>query len=600
MIRSYKTAMILTFILVVTVPLFLLGIVMTTLTVRDLEQDAAARSLTLVQTVSAEIEVFLDYPQMVLQQIAMLFEHLTVFHESPITELFHILAEVNTRFDRILVVNQEGIIIYTTPGSEQLKGFSMRGQPFFYTARETGTIFWGSPFIDLKTMRMTLPVSLPFQHGVVVGYVNLELLRAITQRIYEGGRGFAFITDQTGVVIAHPDEQIVLHRTNQKYLDIVRYGLEGKSGTLIYEHHQERYIGSVTQVKKTSWSVVVTQPTIEAFALSRKVTQSFWIGCGLALVIALSLALWNSKKILRPLLSLAEHTQKVASGDYGFPFTFDFPYKELNALAHDFVRMAEAIQDRERRLLQDEGKIRNLNVELEKRVQQRTAELERTNRELQSFAHIVSHDLKAPLRGISKLAHWLVNDYAEAFDEDGKEMAHLLISRVKRMGDLIDGILQYSRAGRLEEKMEGIDLNTLVRDVVDMLVPPENIHIRIIDRLPIITGNTTQITQVFQNLLSNAVKYTDDLEGEISIHCVDEGGYWTFSVADNGPGIEPQDQERIFQMFQTLQPRDNVESTGIGLALVKKIVELYGGKIWVESVPGQGSTFFFTFPKKIA
>jgi signal transduction histidine kinase len=131
-----------------------------------------------------------------------------------------------------------------------------------------------------------------------------------------------------------------------------------------------------------------------------------------------------------------------------------------------------------------------------------------------------------------------------------------------------------------------------------MLAPPEHVHIAVKDGLPTVLGERTRLGQVFQNLLSNAVKFMDKPEGQVSIGCVDEGTHWRFSVADNGPGIEEKHYPKVFQMFQTLAPRDQVESTGIGLALVKKIVETWSGRIWLESTVGEGSTFYFTLPKK--
>jgi two-component system sensor kinase FixL len=268
---------------------------------------------------------------------------------------------------------------------------------------------------------------------------------------------------------------------------------------------------------------------------------------------------------------------------------------------HDVVGRVEAVGGlsvdiTERK--QAEEEVRRLNAELEVRVQQRTAQLEAMNKELQSFAYVVSHDLKAPLRGISYLADWLAQDYANTFDVQGKEMLSLLNNRVKRMDNLIEGVLQYSRAGRLEGKEEPLDLNHLVREVVDLLTLPEHIHITVEPELPVIVGDTTRLTQVFQNLLGNAVKFMDKPVGEIRIGCVDLGDYWQFQVMDNGPGIDAKYHEKIFQIFQTLGPRDQEESTGIGLAIVKQIVEFYGGKVWVESEVEKGSTFFFTLPKR--
>ncbi|WP_444846630.1 sensor histidine kinase [Duganella caerulea] len=236
----------------------------------------------------------------------------------------------------------------------------------------------------------------------------------------------------------------------------------------------------------------------------------------------------------------------------------------------------KAAEDRNRRLMQ---------------------EISSANEELTNFAYVVSHDLKAPLRGIGSLADWLATDYAEQFNDEGKEHMRLLINRVHRMSSLIDGILQYSRVGRVREAQLPVDLNRLLADVVDLLAPPANFRVTVAPALPTVLIEPTRIQQVFHNLISNAIKYMDKPDGEIEIACADDGSHWRFSVRDNGPGIETRHFERIFQLFQTLASRDRVESTGVGLALAKKIVEMYHGRIWLESQMGQGSTFWFTLPK---
>jgi len=221
------------------------------------------------------------------------------------------------------------------------------------------------------------------------------------------------------------------------------------------------------------------------------------------------------------------------------------------------------------------------------------------NQELRDFAYVVSHDLKAPLRGIRTLADWLFADYADKIDEKGREQINLLRARVERMHNLIDGVLQYSRVGRVREKKVRVDLNELIPEVIDMVSPPDNIEIKVVDRLPVLECERTCIMRVFENLLSNAVKYMDKPRGRIRIGCKEEGNFWRFSVSDNGPGIEEKYFDKIFRIFQTLSSRDEFESTGIGLTVVKKIVELNGGKVWLESQVGRGSTFYFTIPKTI-
>ncbi len=256
------------------------------------------------------------------------------------------------------------------------------------------------------------------------------------------------------------------------------------------------------------------------------------------------------------------------------------------------------LEEENQRLRQENERLAR---ELEEQARESSSLLRRLtgiNEELSHFAYVVSHDLKAPLRGITLLAQWLCEDYGEKLGPEAKEQIALLQSRVRRMHNLIDGVLQYSRVGRIREDMVAVNLNELMPALLDTVAPPAHIRITADPDLPTLTGEKTRILQVFQNLLSNAVKFMDKPRGEIHVGCVPEGEYWRFSVTDNGPGIEEKHFERIFRIFQTLAPRDEYESTGIGLALVKKIVELYGGQIGVKSEVGKGSTFFFTFPQE--
>ena len=236
--------------------------------------------------------------------------------------------------------------------------------------------------------------------------------------------------------------------------------------------------------------------------------------------------------------------------------------------------------------------------EAEKRQTQLLQKMSQINEELSHFAYVVSHDLKAPLRGIRLITEWLCEDYGDKLGAEAQEQMTLLQSRVNRMHNLIDGVLQYSRVGRIKEDIVEVDLNKLLPMILEAIVPPEHIRITVGRGLPTLACEKTRITQVFQNLLTNAVKFMDKPRGEIHVSCVAETGFWKFGVTDNGPGIEEKHFERIFRIFQTLAPKDEYESTGVGLTLAKKIVEWYGGRVWVESEVGRGSTFFFTFPKK--
>ncbi len=241
-----------------------------------------------------------------------------------------------------------------------------------------------------------------------------------------------------------------------------------------------------------------------------------------------------------------------------------------------------------------EQELEELNATLEANLRK----LDRSNKELQEFAYIAAHDLKTPLRGIGTLAHWLSTDYGDKFDQQGKEQVTLLVTKAKQMIALIDSILRYSVLGREESQEQEVDVNAVLSEVIAAVDPPQNIEITIENMPHSVTCKKIHIIQVFQNLLSNAVKCMSGRGGHIKIDCLEQDGFWRFSVTDDGPGIDSKYFDKIFQIFQTLAPRDNVGSTGIGLSIVKKIAELNGGNAWVESEVGKGSAFLFTLPKQ--
>ncbi|MEO7996238.1 MAG: CHASE3 domain-containing protein [Gemmatimonadaceae bacterium] len=227
--------------------------------------------------------------------------------------------------------------------------------------------------------------------------------------------------------------------------------------------------------------------------------------------------------------------------------------------------------------------------------------LERTNQELDQFAYVASHDLKAPLRGIANLSEWIEEDIGAAFPPDARDKMELLRGRVRRLEGLIDGILEYSRAGRARKPAAAVDTNVLVHEIIELLAPPAAIQIQVAPNMPTVFSERVPLQQVLSNLIGNAIKYTNRADAIITVSAVQQGDIVKFAVADNGPGISPQYHDRIFVVFQRLAARDKIEGTGIGLAIVKKIVEGRGGRVWVESptdiAAGTGTTFHFTWPR---
>jgi light-regulated signal transduction histidine kinase (bacteriophytochrome) len=226
-----------------------------------------------------------------------------------------------------------------------------------------------------------------------------------------------------------------------------------------------------------------------------------------------------------------------------------------------------------------------------------TSHLERTNRELDKFASIVSHDLKAPLRAIGNLTEWIEEDAGAVLPASSQKNFGIIKQRVKRMEDLIQAILDYSKADKRVGDEMMVDTGKLVHDISEFIGIAPNVKLTVGD-LPVMKTDKTRIQQVLSNLISNAVKHNDNPNPEVSITSVEEAKGWLFTVKDNGPGIEMQFHEKIFVIFQTLSRRDQVENTGVGLAIVKKIVEDHGGSIWVESDAGKGAEFKFFWPKE--
>ncbi|MEO1030378.1 MAG: PAS domain S-box protein [Bacteroidota bacterium] len=221
--------------------------------------------------------------------------------------------------------------------------------------------------------------------------------------------------------------------------------------------------------------------------------------------------------------------------------------------------------------------------------------LEKSNEELQEYAHIVSHDLKSPLRSIDALVQWIKEDNKGELDETTIQNFELIETTLEKMEQLISDVLEYSSISSESKNQINVDLNELIENLKQILYVPEHISIDIRSPLPTIIGDQTKLQQLFQNLISNAIKFNDKEKGLIEIDVEEQQSYYQFSIKDNGVGIEKKHHDKIFKIFHALNK--NKESTGIGLSIVKKIVDLYKGEIWLTSRPKEGTTFFFTIKK---
>ncbi len=288
----------------------------------------------------------------------------------------------------------------------------------------------------------------------------------------------------------------------------------------------------------------------------------------ISVFLALLSSIYLTRIITRRISKMVDIAEEISKGN--FTTVDDRQRDELKRLSESLNRMSQTLEKNFR-------------------------DLKKKNKDLDDFAYVVSHDLKAPLRGIDNIISWMEEDHASEITPQVRENIELIKGRARRLENMINGLLAYARIGRGQQSAEMVDLDAMVRELIEVLVPQN--FIVSISQLPVIKTPRLLIEQVFSNLISNAVKYNDKEKGQISISARDLGEVYEFEVSDNGIGIQKEYFDKIFMIFQTLKERDAFESTGVGLAIVKRIIEEQKSTIRVESEPGTGTTFRFTWHK---
>ncbi|MBD2766542.1 CHASE3 domain-containing protein [Hymenobacter sp. BT664] len=274
--------------------------------------------------------------------------------------------------------------------------------------------------------------------------------------------------------------------------------------------------------------------------------------------------------VSRRIAQIRELAEQVVQGDYTVKIT-DFNDDNIGGLAMSLNRMTQTLDAS-------------------------FGALEKRNQELDQFAYVASHDLKAPLRGVTTIVKWIEEELAAELSPQLRTYLDQMKGRLSRLEDLINGLLAYARVGRTAQPTETVDVAQLLAEVAELVVPPD-FSLAVGPNMPTLLTDRLGLQQVFTNLLSNAVKYHQRGAGNLAVTCQDEGSHYEFRVQDDGPGIAPEYHQKIFLLFQTLRDRHTAESTGIGLSIVQKIINEHQGTIRVESSPGQGAGFIFTWPK---
>jgi PAS domain S-box-containing protein len=367
---------------------------------------------------------------------------------------------------------------------------------------------------------------------------------------------FRHTFEQTAIGLAHVSLDGTWLRVNQKLCDILGYDREELLATTFQAITEPEDLAEDLRLVAQLLNGEIDEYTLEKRYIHKR-GHHVWIGLTVALV-----------------------RENVIAANIGAPKHFISAIQDITAR-----KQLEIINHNQT------AELEQLNSSL-LLVQQR---LKQRNEDLDSFVYMVSHDLKAPLRSISNLSEWIAEDLEDRLVESDREQFALLHQRVKRMDALIDGLLRYSRVGTQQLTAETVDVAQLLAETIDSLAPPANFQLEILLPLPTLKTKGILLSQVFANLLNNAIKHHDRTSGRIEISAQDLGDRYQFSIADDGPGIPPDARSRIFDIFQTLKPSHSSSNTGIGLALVKKIVEGEGGQIWLATDRPTGACFQFTW-----
>ncbi|MEM7032615.1 MAG: ATP-binding protein [Chloroflexota bacterium] len=522
----------------------------------------------------------------------------------------------NPFFDEIFLYDLTGNIVASSNTRQVGKRINTR--PFF--EQSLGTPYIQSPYYEVTqdqlVMVATHPITIDVNQigGVLAGRVSVRELNQIMGRqagLGETGETY-LISLQSNFLLPADDTTTTL--ANRVYtsegIDNALAGQNGSGLYLNYESPPKAVFGVYRWLP--SFNAALLVEIAEADAL-QAYSDARWFSFIFAIItaaIAIIMGLLQATRITKPVVSLVQVASQIAQGSLNQQIAVK-QQDEIGLLARAFNQMIDRLQNtlhdlnqRVDDLQQAEREIRLLNTDLETRVQLRTTELEHANKELESFAYSVSHDLRAPLRHIDGYAQLLLKREGENLDDTSLRHLNVILNSVSRMGQLIDDLLSFSRTGRVEISIEPVHLNPLVTSVQAELafMQEKREIIWKVAPLPCVEADPALLRLVWMNLLSNAIKYSS-LQPNTRIEIgVDETSgqkpyQVTIFVRDNGVGFDPQYGHKLFGVFQRLHQRDEFEGTGIGLATAQRIIQRHKGEIWAESVPNQGAIFYFTLKR---
>jgi signal transduction histidine kinase len=503
------------------------------------------------------------------------------------------LREIYPRFSALYVLDSEGIVVVESAEKPILLGLDLSGEEFFQASSGSETRY-SEPFVSLLTNQVVVTAASPVigkiggNQGILVAELNLELLQDKVEQLAGGDFGETFILDTKGVYIAHPDISIVERREYFSSDPIFEGALDDGDHYQIMRDFETGswQIASLAELD-IGWTIISKQPL--AFVL-RPVYYEIGIAMLALVLVAAGFYLSiqkNFRQISAPLVSLAGKAEEISSGKYvDLDISKPRPYREVASLETSFSRMLSAIQERDRTL--------------ERRVEERTRQLEEANRDLESFMYSVSHDLRAPLRAINGFANFLSEENLDSLDEQGKFYLERILTNSLKMDQLIEDLLDLSRLGQQSLEIELVEVTDMVNKVVARIQEQADpcLVSFVVNDCPPIAADRQLLEIMLTNLIGNAVKFTKKQpEPQVEFSWLNQNGATIYFVRDNGVGFNMEYVDKLYQPFQRLHAQADFEGTGIGLAIVGRVVRSHEGKIWVDSKEGEGTTFYFTFDK---
>lgn len=579
---------------------------------RSAIREATASAQRIVRLAGAAQRQYVEASRQLLATLAQLKE-IRPERAAEAEALFRGLAQVHSIYVNIGGIDPDGYVFASAlPITNRLY---LGDRPYFQLARDTQKFAIGEYQTGRVTGKPTLNMAQPIRDketgnflGVVFVALDLNWLNQMAARAELPEGSTLTVLDRNGTVLV----RYSIPEANQNWIgvsltnrsSIMKFLKSGVEATGISSGLDGvRRLYTSTPLSRSGGiadaHVIVGIPIQVAYATANHTLIQNLIFLSIASLLALGAAWIGSDVfVLKQVHGLVGAATRMRRGDLTARSGADYMAGEIGQLSQSFDQMAATLERRVGELQRAESELKALNEDLEQRVVERTLELKRSNEDLEQFAYVASHDLQEPLRMIHNYMQLLRQRHKDRLDASAQEFVGFALDGARRMQQLIQDLLTYSRVGTHGKEFAATSCEEAFADALanlKMAIEESGAEITH-DPLPMVMGDAVQLTQLFQNLIGNAVKFRGEVAPKVSVTLQRKGPDWEFTVGDNGIGIAEQDFQRIFIVFQRLHTPEKYSGTGIGLSVCKKIVERHGGRIWVESKLGKGTTFHFTIP----